>query len=388
MKFSTQAFSIFFSATAMTTVNAAAGFYTYDEASGVGPSNWAKVDVADNQCGGAPGSGYGQSPVAVDDGDKCATDMSAYKFTPGTCTWEQLDYLIENNGVKAAPKADAGCTMGSMNIPHTPNAFNALQFHIHTSSEHTIGEKYFGAELHVVHQESTKESFAVFGTMITGGGDDHPAFENYLRGWEAAALAVDQACATSKATATADWTPVQKEVTCPAVGSSTLKAQEFTTTATPDIYSLPTNKDFGVFTYKGGLTTPPCTEIVNWNLLDTPMVISDTQLTRLLTLIMCYTDAETCLPATLASVDGSTSRPPQPLNGRTVVHRCRTCDGCEVIVDQAGTVPAANGDAAETKPAEGTAPTAANGGGGGSSAASHMGLVVMAMTSAAAVLMM
>jgi len=106
---------------------------------------------------------------------------------------------------------------------------------------------------------------------------------------------------------------------------------DYTVRQSPNVYALPTDPNFGVYTYKGGLTTPPCTEMVNWNLLDTPMIISDDQLNRLYHLILCYVDPQTCLYATIASIDGSTSRPLQPLKGRKVLHRCRTCEGCPTV---------------------------------------------------------
>ena len=109
---------------------------------------------------------------------------------------------------------------------------------------------------------------------------------------------------------------------------------------TPDIYRHLHNMNdsegfpmYGTYTYKGGLTTPPCSEIVNWNLLDTPMEISAEQMTRLLNLIDCYQNADTCGYETVAKkltadesagllTQSSTSRPPQPLQGRTITHRC------------------------------------------------------------------
>jgi len=105
-------------------------------------------------------------------------------------------------------------------------------------------------------------------------------------------------------------------------------------------------------------------------------------------------DATFPLPATLASMTGSTSRPPQPLNGHTVIHCCHTCNGCKIIVDQASTVPdgaedatATDDKAAEVKPANGTTATGAHGG-GDALASLHTGLIIMVMTSAIAVLMM
>lgn len=315
---------------------AAVGFYTYFEESGYGPSHWAFVDTDDNQCGSTyMASGYGQSPVPVFDKEQCDTDMSAYTFTGGDCTWEDLQFGITMNGVMVS-KGES-CSLGTMTIPHTPNEFNALQFHVHTSSEHTIEGQYYEAELHVVHEESTGESFAVFGTMISSSENatNHADFENYLRGWEKVANAAEVTCAVAEGRRLEeDFVSIQQAVTCPAVGSGAVEELSFDdATSVPNVYELPTEKEFGVYTYKGGLTSPPCSEAVNWNLLDAPMVISKSQMDRLLKLVLCYVDTETCNHATVASQTGSTSRPPQMLLGREVIHRCRECENCETIVD-------------------------------------------------------
>jgi len=244
-------------------------------------------------------------------------------------------------------KPKTGCSFGSMNIPHSPNKFNALQFHIHTYSEHQIlgqGDGgYFPAELHVVHQEETLDSFAVFGTMISTGDSDHPVFEWFLQGWEAVAQQVENECVAGT-TVLDDSISVVQSIQCPAIGSRTIFNGTSPTfpEGAPNVYDLPTNPDFGIFTYKGGLTTPPCTEIVNWNLLDTPMEISESQLQRLQSLVLCYVskntnDAgslESCGFGTVASSTGSTSRPPQPLLGREVIHRCP--GGPDVTVEDIG----------------------------------------------------
>jgi carbonic anhydrase len=75
--------------------------------------------------------------------------------------------------------------------------------------------------------------------------------------------------------------------------------------------------------YDGGLTTPPCSEVVWWNLSDKPVSVSVWQYTELVHLIIQYRDAESCeflaLPSALT---GGTSRPVQPLNGREVKCIC------------------------------------------------------------------
>ena len=245
-------------------------------------------------------------------------------------------------GVLVKPNPDSSCSFGSMEIPHTDNPFNALQFHIHTYSEHEIRGKgtrgFFPAELHVVHQEETKESFAVFGTMIDVGETAHPVFEDFLRGWERTAEQVAKECRPSED----PFAAVQTKVTCGTVNDvlqepTVLPSGSFFPDKAPNVYGLPTTEDFGVFTYKGGLTTPGCTEIVNWNLLDEPLLISQEQLDRLEYLILCYVqidDERNCVHATVADEEGSTSRPPQPLLGRRVIHRCP--GGPEVEINDLG----------------------------------------------------
>ncbi len=56
----------------------------------------------------------------------------------------------------------------------------------------------------------------------------------------------------------------------------------------------------GYYNFAGSLTTPPCSEEVNWFVLKTPVEMSDAQLKR------------------FAHVYKHNARPIQPLNGRTV----------------------------------------------------------------------
>lgn len=60
--------------------------------------------------------------------------------------------------------------------------------------------------------------------------------------------------------------------------------------AIPDVYRHLPTEGYGIYSYRGGLTTPPCTEIVNWNLLDTPLYASRSQIERLYNLILCFTE--------------------------------------------------------------------------------------------------
>jgi hypothetical protein len=262
--------------------------------------------------------------------------------------------------------------------------------------DNSIGGEYYNAELHSVHMiKSTVTTAAtVWGTMISVGAEN-PVFENYIRGWEAVAAETAAKCSREPTTlpveveegepTTLPEVEVEDAMVDPedaeaimeqagagirklaegkiGTGTRMLAAEQFEgqfgakcralthnpqpyksstpiAGTTPDIYrhlhNMNDNEGFpmyGAYTYKGGLTTPPCSEIVNWNLLDTPMEVSAEQMTRLLNLIDCYQNADTCGYETVAKkltadesagllTQSSTSRPPQPLQGRTITHRC------------------------------------------------------------------
>ena len=72
----------------------------------------------------------------------------------------------------------------------------------------------------------------------------------------------------------------------------------------------------GFYQYDGGLTEPPCSEVVWWNLADAPLYISIKQFNELINLTLGYVDLDTCLNGSIASPSGSTSRPVQPLKCR------------------------------------------------------------------------
>jgi carbonic anhydrase len=93
-----------------------------------------------------------------------------------------------------------------------------------------------------------------------------------------------------------------------------------------DVYSLiPTGS--GMFNYIGGLTTPSCSQVVRWNLMDRKVSITMKQWSALANVMLGYgghvDDDDICqMEHTVASETGSTSRKVQPINGRTVSHRC------------------------------------------------------------------
>ena len=230
---------------------------------------------------------------------------------------DDMDFVINKNGVQMNFKPDLTCRQPFFKIPYaeiTGNSneadFNGgatyvhAQTHIHLSSEHTIDGKYFGAELHMVHLNADGSRASVLGTMIKPVLPyDNPDFEHFLK----------------------RWADVRAETGCDCTDHYTFDPEE---DFTLDVYANMEGKDF--YHYDGGLTTPGCNEIVWWNFNTEPWNISVKQFNYMADIILKYkakegeVGSETCAskPYTNASLGGSTSRPPQPLNGREVVKVC------------------------------------------------------------------
>lgn len=88
--------------------------FTYFETGGLGPDNWAFLQIEGNQCGGTLGlSTYGQSPVTIDEAtvSGCNTGMSQYSFTGGNCQWTDLEFSINNGGKSKISLRTTNCVM-------------------------------------------------------------------------------------------------------------------------------------------------------------------------------------------------------------------------------------------------------------------------------------
>ena len=149
---------------------------------------------------------------------------------------------------------------------------------------------------------------AVFGIMMRGGDNYHEAADSLLTSWDAASCIDD--CVSAATVGDASFNP----------------------------YNL-IPEGTGVFNYRGSLTTPPCWEVVNWNLAEKPMLVSFRQILAVSNLINHYngqrdSDGQCVSDSTVASIAGLTGRDTQDLLNRTVTKMCapmtmRTSEGSD-----------------------------------------------------------
>jgi carbonic anhydrase len=144
--------------------------------------------------------------------------------------WTRRPETIVNNGHTIQLNFAEGNTLefGGM-------AYKLLQMHFHRPSEHLIGGKNFPMEAHFVHRNDAG-GLAVVGVLMAEGRPN-AAFGKIVK-------------------------------TMPAAEGPAVKAD-----AGIDPHGmLPTTLSY--FRYPGSLTTPPCSEVVEWLLLTTPVQVS------------------------------------------------------------------------------------------------------------------
>ncbi len=212
-----------------------------------GPDAWAQISFDYAACG----AGVTQSPIdiAASDGASVHAIDFDYNITPLT---------IVNNGHTVQVNYAAGSS-----VEIAGKHYDLLQFHFHTPSEHAIDGGRAAMEAHFVHKADDGE-LAVIGVMIENG-DSNLALEEI---WQ--------------------HMPMQASADIP-VPQVLLNARDL----------LP--KGDGYFRYMGSLTTPPCTEGVNWYVMQQPISVGTEQLAK------------------FASAVGSNARPLQAQHNRLVL---------------------------------------------------------------------
>ncbi|MBE9041980.1 carbonic anhydrase family protein [Oscillatoriales cyanobacterium LEGE 11467] len=209
------------------------------------PTRWGELNPDYGLCE----TGTRQSPINIE-------SVSISRFTPIEFNYQSIPLTVFNNG----HTIQVNYAEGSQ-IELDESVYKLLQFHFHTPSEHYIDGKAAAMEVHFVHQDD-RGKLAVVGIAIEEG-ESNPVLEKI---W--------------------DNLPLEGEE----------KTVETVTVNAEDL--LPDNRTY--YSYSGSLTTPPCSEEVSWNVMQTPIQASAEQIDR------------------FASIYQVNARPIQPLNDRTI----------------------------------------------------------------------
>ncbi|MDF5713832.1 MAG: carbonic anhydrase family protein [Rhizonema sp. NSF051] len=212
-----------------------------------GSENWGNLSPEFQLCK----TGIQQSPINLQGG--IASELDAIEID-----YKESPLRIFNNGHTIQVNYEPGSS-----IKLDGQTFNLLQFHFHDPSEHTIDKKPFDMELHLVHRNEAG-ALAVIGVLLKQG--QHNAALQPI--WDAF--------------------PTRNEPE-QVVKTVKVNAEKL----------LPLERK--VYRYFGSLTTPPCSQGVNWIVMQQPVELSQNQIQRF---------------ADLISID---ARPLQPLNNRFVL---------------------------------------------------------------------
>jgi carbonic anhydrase len=212
-----------------------------------GPAHWGDLDASYAVCG----AGKSQSPIDVSNPSEQDLSNIVFHYQPS-------EVNILNNGHTAQVNYDAGSYIELDGV-----RYDVAQFHYHAPSEHALNGELFAAELHIVHKNADG-GLAVVGILFKEGAHND-ALQPFIDNLPAKKSDVHDAGAKINV---ADLLPAVQTT----------------------------------FRYTGSLTTPPCTEGVNWLVMTTPVEASAEQLHALESLF-----------------EGGNNRPVQPLNDRPLV---------------------------------------------------------------------
>jgi carbonic anhydrase len=210
--------------------------------------------TGDSEC-----NGNAESPINIltAQARKVRLDTFIIHYVP--CTW-----IVKDNGhtIQVVPDATAGNYILINGVKSM-----VQQFHFHATSEHKIDGDSTDMELHIVHQDSAGTDLEVLGVLLKKdpAGNDNP-FIGQL------------------------WSALPAQKNTQTTGQGTINIAD----------ALPANKT-DYFQYTGSLTTPPCSQGVDWIVYRNPVLLSAAQI------------------ATFQRLYANNHRPVKPLNHRTVV---------------------------------------------------------------------
>lgn len=228
-------------------LQALAAQWSYEGKSG--PEQWASLHESFSLCE----HGAMQSPIELGTANTASDLKVNVYYTPGPAA-------VVNNGHTIQVDFT-----GKSYLVSSDRVYSLLQVHFHTPSEHRLAGKAYPLVAHFVHQSESGE-LAVLGVFFNEGRKNN-SIQRVI-----------------------DLAPVSKLDQRARMGGNAFDPEKLVPQESPT-----------VFRYMGSLTTPPCTEGVNWHVAEKTMEASADQI-KALTQLM-----------------GENARPLQSTNNRLVI---------------------------------------------------------------------
>ncbi|MFH3480839.1 carbonic anhydrase [Xanthobacter variabilis] len=184
------------------------------------PEHWGSLEKGFQACS----IGTQQSPVNLKGSVRAET-------AGPKLAWKSAPFKVVNNGHTIQLDATDDAGTAEMN----GKTYSLRQFHFHTPSEHALDGKRTAMEAHFVHAAEDGGLLVVGVFMVPGGKSD--------------AFSAVMAAAPKKQ------------------GFAPLPSPMDPTAFLPDAR--------GLYRYEGSLTTPPCSEVVDWNVYAAPISVAE-----------------------------------------------------------------------------------------------------------------
>lgn len=188
-----------------------------------GPEQWGKLNPEWAKCA----SGERQSPIDIRDGIKVDQELVMFDYQPSYFT-------IINNGHTVQVNVSGGNY-----ITLTGRKYELMEFHFHRPSEEKVNGHNFEMVAHLVHKNPEGKLLVI--AVLIESGMQHGLIQTL-------------------------WANLPLEKNEPMVPVSTIDLKQI----------LPPHREY--YTYMGSLTTPPCSEGVQWIVMKEPIQASPQQI--------------------------------------------------------------------------------------------------------------
>jgi carbonic anhydrase len=221
--------------------------HVWDYSGSHGPSHWGNLKPEFAACR----EGHRQSPIDIRSPQRADLPALEFDYKPSPLHIVDNGHTIMVNYVPGSFIRVGG------------KQYELKQFHFHRPSEEKINGRGFAMVVHLVHADSDG-NLAVVAVLLDKGSDNSVIHEL--------------------------WNDLPKEK----------EKEEVLENIHIDVTQLlPVNR--GYYTFPGSLTTPPCSENVNWFVLKQPVTITSGEIAR------------------FSKLYRHDARPTQPLDGRVVL---------------------------------------------------------------------